>query len=60
MAIIYHVTSAEEWNVAKEKGYTYVYDKSVLIIGPQGDDLLPYVAQKLNIKLPPNVPIGLR
>jgi outer membrane protein len=47
-------------NVAKEKGYTYVYDKSVLIIGPQGDDLLPYVAQKLNIKLPPNVPIGLR
>jgi outer membrane protein len=47
-------------DVAKEKGYTYVYDKSVLIVGPQGDDLLPAVAQKLNIKLPPNAPIGLK
>src|ERR1700694_5173134 len=40
--------------VAKEKGYTYVYDKSVLIVAPPGDDLLPVVAQRLNIKLPPN------
>lgn len=45
--------------VAKEKGYTYVYDKSVLIIGPTGDDLLPAVAQKLNIKVPTQVPIGV-
>jgi outer membrane protein len=45
--------------VAKEKGYTYVYDKSVLIIGPTGDDLLPAVAQRLNIKVPPQVPIGI-
>jgi outer membrane protein len=45
--------------VAKEKGYTYVYDKSVLIIGPTGDDLLPSVAQRLNIKVPPQVPIGV-
>jgi outer membrane protein len=45
--------------VAREKGYTYVYDKSVLIIGPTGDDLLPAVAQKLNIKVPPQVPIGV-
>jgi outer membrane protein len=45
--------------VAKEKGYTYVYDKSVLIIGPTADDLLPAVAQKLNIKVPPQVPIGV-
>lgn len=46
-------------NVAKEKGYTYVYDKSVLVVGPQGDDLLPAVAARLNVKLPPNVPIGV-
>lgn len=45
--------------VAKEKGYSYVYDKSVLIVGPAGEDLLPAVAQKLNIKLPPQVPIGV-
>jgi len=45
--------------VAKEKGYSYVYDKSVLIIGPSGDDLLPAVAQRLNIKVPPQVPIGV-
>lgn len=45
--------------VAKEKGYSYVYDKSVLIIGPTADDLLPAVAQKLNIKVPAQVPIGV-
>lgn len=45
--------------VAKEKGYSYVYDKSVLIIGPTGDDLLPAVAQKLNVKVPAQVPIGV-
>lgn len=45
--------------VAKEKGYTYVYDKSVLVVGPTADDLLPAVAQRLNIKVPPQVPIGI-
>lgn len=46
--------------VAKEKGYTNVYDKQVVIIGSDADDLLPAVAQKLNVKLPPNVPVGIR
>jgi len=45
--------------VAKEKGYTHVYDKSVFIIAPTGDDLLPSVAQKLNVKVPAQVPIGV-
>lgn len=45
--------------VAKEKGYTHVYDKSVFIIAPTGDDLLPALAQKLNIKVPAQVPIGV-
>lgn len=47
-------------NVAKEKGYSYIYDKAGLIVAPPGDDLLPAVAQKLNIKIPPNTPTGLR
>jgi outer membrane protein len=47
-------------NVAKEKGYAYVYDKAGLIVAPPGDDLLPAVAAKLNVKLPPNTPTGLR
>lgn len=46
-------------DVAKEKGYSYVYDKSVLIVGPTGDDLLPSVAQRLNIKVPAQVPVGV-
>ena len=41
--------------VAKEQG-----DKSVLVIAPNGDDLLPAVAQRLNIKVPPNAQVGLR
>ncbi len=39
--------------VAKENGYTYVYNKEVLLVAPPSDDLLPLVAKKLNIKLPP-------
>lgn len=46
--------------VAKEKGYTYVYDKQVLILGPNGDDLLPAVAAKLKITVPKDMPIGLQ
>lgn len=39
---------------AKENGYTYVFEKDVLIVAPTGDDLLPLVAKKLGIKLPAN------
>lgn len=45
--------------VAKEKGYTHVYDKNVFVIAPTSDDLLPAVAQKLNVKVPAQVPIGV-
>lgn len=45
--------------VAKEKGYTYVYDKSALIVAPNGDDLLVPVAQRLNVKLAPDATPGL-
>ena len=60
LAPVYRKVMTAVQNVAKEKGYTYVYDKSVLIVGPNGDDLLPAVAAKLNVKVPPNAQVGLR
>jgi outer membrane protein len=36
--------------VAKEAAYTYVLDKSVIIVAPPGDDLSPLVKKKLGIK----------
>lgn len=56
---VYRKVMSAIQTVAKEKGYTYVYDKSALIIGPSADDLLPAVAQKLNIKVPAQVRIGV-
>lgn len=38
--------------VAKENGYGYVFEKEALLVAPPGDDILPMVAKKLNIKLP--------
>lgn len=39
--------------VAKESGYSYVYNREVLLVAPPADDLMPLVAKKLGIKLPP-------
>jgi len=39
--------------VAKEKGYAYIFTSEALIVAPPSDDILPLVAQKLGIKLPP-------
>jgi outer membrane protein len=39
--------------VAKEKGYAYVLSKDVFLVAPDGDDLLPAVATKLGVKVPP-------
>jgi len=38
--------------VAKENGYGYVFEKEALLVAPPGDDILPLVAKRLNIKLP--------
>lgn len=38
--------------VAKENGYGYILEKEALLVAPPGDDILPLVAKKLNIKLP--------
>ena len=47
------ITAVQE--VAKENGYSYVYTQDALIVAPPGDDLLPMVAKKLNLKLPPGL-----
>ena len=39
-------------DVAKEKGYTYVFSREALLVGPPADNLLPMVAEKLKVKLP--------
>lgn len=39
--------------VAKENGYTWVFKQDALLVAPQTDDLLPLVAKKLGVKLPP-------
>ena len=39
-------------DVAKEKGYTYVFSKEALLVSPPADDLIPLVAEKLKVKVP--------
>lgn len=39
-------------SVAKESGYTFVFEKEALLVAPPGENILPLVAKKLNIKLP--------
>ena len=38
--------------VAKESGYSHVFERDALLVAPPGDDILPLVAKKMNIKLP--------
>ena len=40
--------------VAKEKGYTYVFNREALLVGPPADNLLTMVAEKLKVKIPTN------
>jgi outer membrane protein len=46
--------------VAKESGYTHVMNKESLLVAPTPDDILPLVAKKLNVKLPPNITAGTK
>lgn len=38
--------------VAKEKGYTHVFNKEAFLVAPEGDDMLLLVAQKLKVTVP--------
>lgn len=42
-------------DIAKEKGYLYVYSKEALLVAPPADDILPLVADRLKVKLPAGV-----
>lgn len=39
--------------VAKEKGYSHVFNKEAFLVAPEGDDIILLVANKLKVKLPP-------
>ncbi|WP_430895791.1 MULTISPECIES: OmpH family outer membrane protein [unclassified Paraflavitalea] len=43
-------------SAAKENGFSYVFEREVLIVAPPAEDLLPLVAKKLGIKLPSQTP----
>jgi outer membrane protein len=60
LAPVYKKVMAAIHAVAKEKGYTHVYDKSVFVIAPTGDDLLPAVAARLKVAVPKELQIGLQ
>ncbi len=45
-------------SVAKENGFTYIFEKEAILVAPPGEDILPLVAKKLNIKLPTAPPAG--
>lgn len=45
---------------AKEKGYTYVLSRESLIVAPDSDNLLPAVAAKLKVTLPPQLQPGYK
>jgi outer membrane protein len=36
--------------VAKENGYTHVFSRDALLVVPEGDNLLPLIKKKLNLK----------
>jgi outer membrane protein len=40
--------------VAKEKGYTHVFDQAAFLVAPEGDDLFTAVAAKLKLTIPKN------
>ena len=58
LAPIYKEVFAAVQLVAKEKGYTHVFNKEALLVAPDADDIIIHVAQKLKVKLPPQLQTG--
>lgn len=60
LAPIYQKVYTAIQAVAKENGYTHVYNKEAILVAPPADDLIALVAKKLNVKLPPGAtqPVG--
>ena len=59
LAPIYQKVVTAIRTVAKENNYVHVYNKEALLVAPAGDDLLPLVAKKLNVTVPPALKPGL-
>ncbi|MGZ5190686.1 MAG: OmpH family outer membrane protein [Flavisolibacter sp.] len=57
---VYRKVYAALQQVAKDGGYTHVFNREALLLAPNGDDLMPLVAKKLNLKLPPTYTPGFR
>jgi len=53
LAPLYNKAITAVRTVAKEKGYAYVLSKDAFLVAPDGDDMLPAVAAKLGVKVPP-------
>ena len=52
LAPVYQKVMDAVRGVAKDNGYTFVYNREALLVAPPADDLLPMVAKRLNVKLP--------
>ncbi len=50
MTPIYDKARKAIQDVGKENGFTFVFNKEQLLVSPPGDDMLPLVKKKLNIK----------
>ena len=59
LAPIYRKVIDAVKQVAKEKGFTYVFNKESLLVAPDAEDMLIMVAEKLKVKLPPQVQQGI-
>ena len=59
LAPIYQKVVTAIRTVAKENNYVHVYNKEALLVAPAGDDLLPLVAKKLNVTVPPALKPGI-
>jgi outer membrane protein len=46
--------------VAKEKGYTHIFNREAFLVAPEGDDLIIAVAAKLKVKVPPQLMPGYK
>ena len=46
--------------VAKEKGYSHVFNREAFLVAPDGDDLILPVASKLRLKVPPQLQPGYK
>lgn len=46
--------------VAREKGYTHVFNREALLVMPDGDDMIVPVAAKLKVTVPPQLMPGYK